>query len=194
MVFFFNLLLLQMCWNTYFYSAFEHQPKLGKKGHKKPITFHSHFAKHRLIKKNVLLQPPFHKNISFFKFVLKPKTFMLKKKQDKEKGFERKNKTGNHKTEKILMKKNCNFKCSCCSFQKQKQRRKTKEKETKTRNKKKAKEKDKKEERKTRARERQRKRNRKKGEVKKGRGRKKEKHSKINKKMPFLGGKTGFFY
>ena len=50
----------------------------------------------------------------FFKlFVLKPKTFMLNKKhnlksgknKDKEKGFERKNKTGNHKKEKRLMKK-----------------------------------------------------------------------------------------
>ena len=73
----------------------------------------SHFAKHRLIKKTLLLQPPFSPKIDFFKlFVLKPKTFMLNKKhnlksgknKDKEKGFERKNKTGNHKKEKKLMK------------------------------------------------------------------------------------------
>ena len=91
-----------MCWNTYFYSAFEHQPKLGKQRGNNNDNF-SHFAKHRLIKKTVLLQPPFSpKNCVFKLFVLKPKTFMLNKKQnlksgknkDKEKGFERKNKTG----------------------------------------------------------------------------------------------------
>ena len=81
---------------------------------------------------------PFHQKIVFFKlFVLKPKTtFMLNKKhnlksgkknKDKEKGFERKNKTGNHKKrEKIDEKINCNLKFSCCSFQKTKAKKKEK--------------------------------------------------------------------
>ena len=83
-----------------------------------------------------MLQPPFHQTIVFLKFfVLKPKTFMLNKKhnlksgknRDKEKGFERKSKTGNHKKEKRLMKKiNCHSKFSCCSFQKTKAKKKEK--------------------------------------------------------------------
>ena len=49
------------------------------------------------------------------------------KNKDKEKGFERENKTGNHKKEKILMKKRiCNLKMSCCSFQKTKAKKKEK--------------------------------------------------------------------
>ena len=58
--------------------------KIGqKKGQTKNDNF-SHFAKHRLIKKNVLLQPPFSpkKNVFFKLFVLKPKTLMLNKKHN----------------------------------------------------------------------------------------------------------------
>ena len=40
MAIFFIFLLLKMCWNTYFYSVFEHQPNIAKKmAKKKTITF-----------------------------------------------------------------------------------------------------------------------------------------------------------
>ena len=49
------------------------------------------------------------------------------KNKNKEKGFERRNKTGNHKKEKTLMTKiKCNLKCSCCSFEKTKAKKKEK--------------------------------------------------------------------
>ena len=38
-----------------------------KNGHKQTITF-SHFAKHRLLKKNILLQPSLHQKLLFFNF------------------------------------------------------------------------------------------------------------------------------
>ena len=37
---FFQFFVFKMCQNTNFYSVFEHQPKLDKKGAKKTITFH----------------------------------------------------------------------------------------------------------------------------------------------------------
>ena len=49
--YFFNFLLLKICWNTYFYSVFWTSTKIWqKKGQKKNDNF-SHFAKHRFIKK-----------------------------------------------------------------------------------------------------------------------------------------------
>ena len=78
------------------------------------------------------------------------------------------------------------------SWNKSKEEKK-KERETKTRNKKKAKKKDKKEGRKKRKRERQRKWKWKRGMPKKAWEKERE-TLKINQKLPFLGGKTGFFY
>ena len=41
-----------------FYSVFEHQPNFAPKRAPKQNDNFSHFAKHRLIKKKLLLQPP----------------------------------------------------------------------------------------------------------------------------------------
>ena len=107
-----------------------------------------------------------------------------KKDNDKEKGFERKNKTGNHKKrEKIDEEQiaiiNRNLKCSMLFFSenKIKQERKMKKRqkqETKRKQKRKTR---RKKERQEQERETE-KEKQKKGEVKKGWGRKKEKHRK----------------
>ena len=86
---------------------FEKQPKnCQKKCPKKNDNF-SHFAKHRFIKKDPLCcNPPFDPKLVFFNLgFLKPKTMMLNQKhnsksgknKDKEKRFQRENKTGNPK-------------------------------------------------------------------------------------------------
>ena len=36
---FLQILAFEMCWNTYFYSVFEHQPKIAQNGPKKAMTF-----------------------------------------------------------------------------------------------------------------------------------------------------------
>ena len=114
-----------------------------------------------------------------------------KKNKDKEKGFERKNKTGNPPKEKILMKKEIAIESfDVVPFMKEKQRRQKKNKERKTRNQKKAKKKTRrKNERKEQERDRER-------ETENGGGRKRLRRnkggdSKIDKKCPFLGGKAG---
>ena len=138
----------------------------------------SHFAKHKLIKTTVLLQPPFSPKIVVFQLgFFETKNIDIEEKhnlksensKDKKKGFETKNKTGT-KNEKILMEKNVAIEhFDVVPFMKQKQSRKKWKKETKTRNQKKAKKKDKKEGKRTRTRERETEKEKlKKGEAKKG--------------------------
>ena len=103
-----------------FYSAFWTSTKIGQKKGQKNDNF-SHFAKHRLMKKNRFVATPlFTKKLCFLScwfwnqkhscWTRKHNLKSGKKSKDKEKGFERKNKTGNHKKEKRLMKKiNCNL-------------------------------------------------------------------------------------
>ena len=55
---------LKMCWNTYFDSVFEHQPKLEQKMGQKNDNF-SHFAKHRFIKNRFVATPLLTKNWGF---------------------------------------------------------------------------------------------------------------------------------
>ena len=163
-----------MCWNTYFIVFFEHQPKIAKKWQKNDNFWH--FAKHRLIKNTVLLQPPCWPKVLFFElFVLKPKTLMLNKKhnlksgnsKDKKRNLKQK-KTGNQKKREYWWRKNLQFNILMLflSWKKSKGERKIK-KDTKTRNQKKAKKQRqegiKKEKKKK---ERQRKRNRKRGRPK----------------------------
>ena len=78
-------------------------------------------------------------------------------------------------------------------FMKQKQRRKKRKERDKTRKQKKAKKKDRKEREKGQEEERDREREIEKGGAPKKLRRNKGRHSKINKKCPFLGGKQGFF-
>ena len=105
-----------------------------KEGAKKNDNF-SYFAKHRLIKENVLLQPPFSPKIVVFQlwFFLKPKTLMLNKNitsnqeiaKIRKKRFETKKQDKKPKKEKILMKKNVAIEYfDVVPFMKQKQRRK----------------------------------------------------------------------
>ena len=138
-----------------------------KNGPQKNDNF-SHSAKHRVIKKPVLLQPPFWLKIGVFStwFFFETKNndveqkhnFKSAKKQDKKKGLERKTKTGNQKKENIDEKNlQLNILMLFLWWKKSKEERKRK-KETKTRNQKKAKKKDKKEERQKRRKERDRER------------------------------------
>ena len=121
-------------------------------------------------------------------------TLNQQKNKEKKKGFQREKKTGNQKREKIDEGKLCtSIFLMLFLFMKQKQRRK------------KRKERDKNKEAKESKKERQE--GRKKGEeeeidrerkIEKGGGQKnlrrnKGRHSKINQKCPFLGGKQGFF-
>ena len=85
---------------------FEKQPKNCQKNCPKKNDNFSHFAKHRFIKKpRYVATPLFLKNVFFNLGFLKPKTMMLNKKhnsksgkkKDKEKRFQRENKTGNPK-------------------------------------------------------------------------------------------------
>ena len=204
MAIFFNFLLLKMCWNTYFYSVFWTSPKIcPKKGHQKNDNF-SHFPKHRLIKKTVLLQPPFWpKNVFFFKlFVWKSKTLMLNKKhnlksgnsKDKKKELETKKDRKPKKREKIDEDKTCNLIFWCCSFHERKQRRKRKKERDKNKEPKESK-KERQEGRKKekKKRERQRKRNRKRGKPKKAKGERKR-NTENKQKMPFSRGKRRFFF
>ena len=193
-----------MCWNTYFYSVFEHHPKIAKKMAKKNDNF-SHFAKQRLIKKTVLLQPPFWPKNSVFCFfklsVLKPKTLMLNKKhnlkwgnsKDKKKELERK-KDRKPKKEKLLMKKKLAIEFfDVVPFMKEKQRRKKKKERDKNKepkDSKKQRQEGRKKEKKKK--ERQWKRNTKRGRPKKAKGERKR-NTENKQKMPFSRGKQGFF-
>ena len=86
---------------------FEKQPKNCQKNCQKKNDNFSHSAKHRFIKKTRYVATPlFLKKMCFSTWVfLKPKTMMLNKKhnsksgknKDKEKRFQRENKTGNPK-------------------------------------------------------------------------------------------------
>ena len=112
----------------------------------------------------------------------------MKKNKDKEKGLERKNKTGNHKKEKRLMKENFVIEYfDVVLFMKQKQRRKKRKERDKTRKQKKAKKRNRKERKKGQEEERDRERKIQKGGCPKKLRRNKGRHSKINKKCPFLG-------
>ena len=63
---FFNFLLLKMCWNTYFYSVFEHATKNCQKMAQKTITFDI-FQNTGLIKKKPFCcNPPFDQKMFFF--------------------------------------------------------------------------------------------------------------------------------
>ena len=121
------------------------------------------------------------------------------KSKDPKKRLERKNKTGNQKKENIDEKRLQFNVFDVVPFMKQKQRGKKRKQREKSKEQKENKKKDKKEKNKkrTRERERERERDRERG-IKKGGGqkrlrRKKGRHSKINQKCPFLGGKEGFF-
>ena len=193
-----------MCWNTYFYSVFEHQPKNAKKWPKKNDNFW-HFPKHGLIqKKPVLLQPPFWPKISvFFKLsVLKPKTLMLNKKhnlkwgnsKDKKKELETKKRQETKKRENISEKKKLAIEYfDVVPFMKEKQRRKknkerdrNKEPKDSKKQRQEGRKKENKKERET-GKEKQNKR-----EAQKRLREKERERLKINKKCPFLG-KTRFF-
>ena len=163
----------------------------------KTIPF-SHFAKRKLIKKHVLLQPPSWPNIGVFQLVFfKPKTLMLNKKhnlkQEKAKIRKRdvKEKTRQETPQKKgLMKINFVIEYFDVvpfmnkSKQRRQKKRRDKNKEpkenTKERQEGRKKEKNKRETAKEKM---------KKGEAQKGLRRNKGSHSKINKKWPFQGGK-----
>ena len=99
------------------------------------------------------------------------------------------------KTQKILMKENFGIEeFDVVLFMRQKQRRKKRKERDKNKEAKESKrERQEGKEKRTRRRERQRKKHWKRGRPKKVR-RNKGRHSKINKKMPFSGGKQGFFF
>ena len=177
---------------------FEHQPKLAKEMGKKNDDF-SHFAKHRLIKKNGLLQLPFWPKIGVFQFwFFQPKTLMLNKKHNLKSGKAKirkrdwKEKQDRKPPKKKIDEKKLQFNVLMLflSWNKSKEERKGK-KQRKTRNKKKAQKKDKKDKikKRTREREEKRERDRERG-IEKGGGqkrlrRKKGRHSKINKNALF---------
>ena len=190
-----------MCWNTFVFGVFEHQPKFAKKWPKRMITFT--FCKTQVHKKSFLLQPPFWPKIGVFQLVfwkrknidveqnykLKSGKTKIRKRDLKEKARQE------TKKEKLLMKKTLQFNILMLflSWNKSKEERNGK-KETKTRNQKKARKKDTKEEQMTRTRERQRKRNWKRGRPNKAKEKQRE-TLKIQRKMPFSRGKnTSFLY
>ena len=164
-----------MCWNTKIYSVSWTSTKICQKKWPPKNDNFSHFAKHKFIKKTVVLQPPFDQKLVFFNLVFwnqnhlcLTKKHKLKsgKSKDKRKGFERKKKTGNQK--KGLMKKNCNWIFWCCSFHETKaQKKKNKEKDKNKEPKGNKKERQEGRKKKTRERERERDRDRAR-ELKKG--------------------------
>ena len=134
MAIFFNLLLLKMCWNTYFYSVVWTSPKIcPKKGHQKNDNF-SHFPKHRLIKKNRFVATPLLTIFCLVVCLEIKKNLMLNKKhnlksgnsKDKKKEIETKKDRKPKKRENIDEDKTCNLIFWCCSFHERKQRRKRK--------------------------------------------------------------------
>ena len=175
---------------------------LAIKGAKKTITFH--ICETQVHKKTVLLQFIFLCFFCAFQFVLfETKTLMLNKKhnlksgksKDKKKGiWNRKARQETKRKRKYFRKKrNCNWKCSCCSFHETKAKKKEKWKRDKNKKQKESKE-ERQEGRKKdkRKRERQRKRNRKRGRPKKVKGERKRNIENKQKKCPFLGGKQVF--
>ena len=143
---------LKMCWNTYFIvllSMNQNWQKMGKKNF-------SHYAKHRLVKKNRFVATPLlTKNWGFSTLIFwnqKHKLMLNQKhnlrwgknidKKGIEKGIEKKNKTGNQKEKKKKLQ--FNGLMLFLSWNKSKEERKWKKKR-KTRNKKKTKKKDEKE-------------------------------------------------
>ena len=102
-----------MCENTYFIVFYENNEQLATTNAKKNDNF-SHFAKHRLIKKNVMLQPPLDPKLVFLNFSFKKdidveqktKLKIRKKSKDKERGLERKRREETNKNQKGLINKN----------------------------------------------------------------------------------------
>ena len=191
-----------MCWNTYFYNVFWSSTKIYPQNGQKKRQLLT-FCKTQVdIKKPFCCNPPFHQKYVFFQVVcFETKTFMLNKKhnlkwgqnKDKEKGFERKNKTGNHKKrEKIDETKKLQFNIFMLffSWSKSKEERKMK-KVTKTRNKKKSKRKTRRK-KETQKQERDRERETEKGgRPKKVKGERKR-NTENKQKNALLGGKQGF--
>ena len=177
---------------------FELQPKFAKKNGPKKNDNFSHFAKHRFIKKPVLLQPPFWPKIGVFQLgFLKPKTMMLnknitqnqQKNKDKKRDFKEKRRQENIDEGKL-----CNWIFWCCSFHETKAEKKEKERRDKNKEAKESKkERQEGKEKMTRRRERQRKKNWKRGRPKKAKDKQREtlKNKQI---MPFSRGKTRFFF
>ena len=135
-----------------FYSVFWKTAKnLPKEKPQKTITFHI-FAKHRFIKKTVMLQPPFWPKIGVFELGVfwnqnqwcwtTNITQNQEKRKIRKRDFKEKARQETKKREHIHWKpRNCNFIFSCCSIHETKAKKKEQwKKETKTRNKKKAKE------------------------------------------------------
>ena len=184
---------------------FEKQPKnCQKKAPPKNDNF-SHFAKHRLIKKNpVMLQPPFWPKIGVFELgFFETKTMMLNnkhnsksgRKKDKKKRFQRENKTGNQKKRTHSLKtKKLQFYIFMLfySWNKSKEER-TMKKETKTRNKKKAKEERQEGRKKDKRKRETEKEKQKRGRPKKVKGGRKRNTENKPKNAPFRG-KNRFFY
>ena len=119
-----------------FIVLFEHEPKISKKcPPPKTITF-SHFANTGSWK-NVLLQKPLlTKNWCFWACVFwnqihwcctKKHNLKSGKSKDKRKGFQRENKTGQQKKEKIDEENLCNWIFWCCSFHETKAKKKEKD-------------------------------------------------------------------
>ena len=120
---------------------------MPKKLPKKNDNF-SHFAKHRFIKKPVMLQPPFFwKNVFFNLGFLKPKTMMLNKKHNSKSGktkirkrdFKEKTRQETQKREHFDEEKKFQFNIFMLFFSRNKSTEDRTKKETKTRKKKKAK-------------------------------------------------------
>ena len=153
-----------------------------------------------------MLQPPFFdpKLVFFNLGFLKPKTMMLNKKHNSNSGkktkirkrdFKEKTRQETPKREHFDEQKKFQFNIFMLFFSRNKSaEERTKKKRQKQERKIKPKKKDKKEERKTRAKQRDRERESEKGGGQKRLREKERETLKINQKMPFLGGKTGFFY
>ena len=177
------------CWNTYFYSVFCTSTKICPKNGPPQNDNFLHFAKHRFIKKPVLLQLPFWPKIGVFqlgffetknKDVEQKHTFKSAKKTKRRKRDFKEKRRQETKKKKYWWRKTLYINLSdVVLFMKQKQRRKKRKERDKNKEAKESKkERQEGKEKGTRSRERQRKKNWKRGRPKKGRGRKKEKHRK----------------
>ena len=189
-----------------FYSAFWTSTKFcnnKKRGNKKNDNFW-HFAKHRFIKKTVLLQPPFWpkhsvllsclfwnqkhwcwtKNITWNQEIAKTRKRDLKEKTRQETKTKRENTDEEN---------NCHWIFWCCSFHETKAKKKERERKrqkqgTKRKQKRKTRrKKERKEEKRETEKEKQKKR-----EAKKAKGERKR-NTENKQNMPFSSGKTRFF-
>ena len=134
----------------------------------------SHFAKHRFLKTNVLLQPPFWPTIGVFQLCFfQPKALVLNKKHNLKSGKSKDKKRDwkgkqDRKKDKID-EKSCNLMFWCCSFHETKAKKKERErKREKQGTKRKQNKKDKKEKKKEKNKRETEKEELEKGEAKKG--------------------------